>query len=83
MVKCDSVDLCKAVLGGNERLTYERRLLDALFLTNWNLANYGIVVLNLATVDVPGVIISRPMVCCIGVFCIERCKYACIYFPMG
>ena len=33
----------------------ERRLLDALFLAFWNLANCRIVVLNLATVDVPGV----------------------------
>lgn len=34
----------------------KRRLLGALFLTFWNLANYHIVVMNLATVDVPGVI---------------------------
>lgn len=36
-----------------------RRLLDAVFRTNRNLANYGnIIVLDLATVDAPGVIIS-------------------------
>ena len=32
---------------------------NALFKTYRNLANYGIVVLNLATVDAPGVIISQ------------------------
>lgn len=30
-------------------------------MTNRNLANYGIIVLNIATVDVPGVIISLPL----------------------
>ena len=43
---------------GNEARHNIRRLLDALFETVWNLANYSIKVLNLATVDVPGVIIS-------------------------
>lgn len=37
-------------------LTYEA-FTNALFETYRNLANYGITVLNLATVDVPGVII--------------------------
>ena len=40
----------------------ERRLLGALFLTFWNLANFPIVVSNLATVDVQGVILSWPTV---------------------
>ena len=74
---------------GKERIqTYERRLLDALFLTNWNLANYGVVVWNIATVDAQGVII-RPMVYRISTSRICKgtigvcCRYAkglrCIY----
>ena len=37
----------------------QRRLLDAVFETSCNLANHIIGVLKVATVDVPGVIISR------------------------
>ncbi len=45
-------------MGGKRVKTYRRRLLDALFETNRNLAKLHIKVLNLATVDAPGVIIS-------------------------
>ena len=38
--------------------TYRRRLLDAVFETSCNLASHRIIVLNKATVDVPGVITS-------------------------
>ena len=37
-----------------------RRLLDALFLTDWNLANYHFKVENIATVDVLDVIYITP-----------------------
>ena len=40
--------------GWEERPDIERRLLDALFETYRNLANSLIMILNLATVDVPG-----------------------------
>lgn len=52
--------LLRRVLGGDLRHN-ERRLLGALFLTFWNLANYWIVVWNLATVDVPGVTCITPL----------------------
>ena len=67
---------------GQWEQTYLRRLLDALFLTYRNLANYGIVVLNLATVDAPGVIISQPMVYRISMYCILlacKCVYIWLY----
>lgn len=38
-----------------------RRLSDALFLTNWNLANYQYVVMSLATVDAHGCDLSLPL----------------------
>lgn len=43
-------------MGGCETVTYIKAFTIRLFLTNWNLANYQIEVMNIATVDVQGVI---------------------------
>ena len=71
----------KRAMGGKRVKTYRRRLLDALFKT-YRILQIQNPVLNVATVDVPGVIISIPwrpckhrlcplgcnVICCIGLF---------------
>lgn len=52
-------------MGGCETVTYIKAFTIRLFLTNWNLANYQIEVMNIATVDVQGVI-------CIMTITLER-----------
>ncbi len=71
-------------LGGQKEARHnKRRLLDALFETDRNLANSLIVVLNLATVDAPGVIypsvwfIASHHCTLLGAMCL------CIYAPRG
>ena len=55
-------------MGGKRVKTYRRRLLDALFKT-YRILQIQNPVLNVATVDVPGVIISIPWRPCKHILC--------------
>ena len=55
-------------MGGKRVKTYRRRLLDALFKT-YRILQIQNPVLNIATVDVPGVIISIPWRPCKHILC--------------
>ena len=59
----------KRAMGGKRVKTYRRRLLDALFKT-YRILQIQNPVLNVATVDVPGVIISIPWRPCKHILCL-------------
>lgn len=51
---CRNVKTVKGWVGKRESRHDKRRLLSALFLTNWNFATSNDVVMNMATVDALG-----------------------------